>query len=545
MYIAPNSIIRILQNVPLTNSYTDTIHFPKYRVTEQTTYFYSKTKFTLDAQMYQRYAKGKLRIKKRIGDLYGCNYLMFQNTAFDTKWFYAFITKLEYINNEVTEVDYEIDVIQTYWTDWQFANCFIERCHTPTDEPFEHTVEENLPLGDAYVVRGGGGTTTADNQLQHFSMNHLGVMVLATVDPAGAKPVPEIFNGVPMPLYYRSFDLEDASSVSQFESLLDSYIDAGREDAIVTIYLFPWDFRPRTGYPTSKVVKTVNYHGTTGLKNNKCLNFPYHFLRVTNNSGMIHDYHFEDFARTAPDPSTGIATLEFDIAGTSITMPSILCYPKNHRGLVEDFDFGISFADFPEVAFSGDAFKAWWAQAKYAIIGNVAKLSASSAESMVSQGMANDRSLVNSPDRVVQDPSIAGGSTFLTGAYNLAIDSLVASNQKMIQPPDLHGQAIVNSLNVALDRMRFTFMEMTVKNDVLVQIDDFFSRFGYRVNKIEVPNTIARPHWTYIKTCGCSFRDIHAPTNDMQKIEAIFDKGITFWVDGDEVGNYQLDNRPV
>ena len=48
--------------------------------------------------------------------------------------------------------------------------------------------------------------------------------------------------------------------------------------------------------------------------------------------------------------------------------------------------------------------------------------------------------------------------------------------------------------------------------------------------------------WTYTKTRGCVLVG-DAPADDVRAICNIYDSGITFWKNGNEVGNYSLDNR--
>ena len=95
MYIEPNSKIILCNNVPLDNTYQHTIYFANANA--QTNYFLSKAKATLQEQTYQRVIKGKMRVQRTADSIYDCNYLMFQNTTYGSKWFYAFITGIEYI----------------------------------------------------------------------------------------------------------------------------------------------------------------------------------------------------------------------------------------------------------------------------------------------------------------------------------------------------------------------------------------------------------------------------------------------------------------
>ena len=74
-------------------------------------------------------------------------------------------------------------------------------------------------------------------------------------------------------------------------------------------------------------------------------------------------------------------------------------------------------------------------------------------------------------------------------------------------------------------------------------IDDFFTMYGYAVKAIGRINTHSRPHWNYVKTVGCCLTG-SIPSDDVQRICSIYDRGITFWQSGNEVGNYSLDNRP-
>ena len=104
--------------------------------------------FILNNQSYQRYGRNQIKVQIPMDLLLDCNYLMFNNQRFGNKWFYAFITHLEYISEVVTLVSYEIDVLQTWAFDYTPNPCYIERCHAVTDDPGDNLVEENLELGE-------------------------------------------------------------------------------------------------------------------------------------------------------------------------------------------------------------------------------------------------------------------------------------------------------------------------------------------------------------------------------------------------------------
>ena len=70
-YIAPDSKIYILKNVPLDNTYEHTIAWDYAQNSRkmQAQYFASKAKYTFDKQYYQREERGWLRIEKKADDL--------------------------------------------------------------------------------------------------------------------------------------------------------------------------------------------------------------------------------------------------------------------------------------------------------------------------------------------------------------------------------------------------------------------------------------------------------------------------------------------
>lgn len=145
MYIQPNSIIQLLKGVPLDNTYTDTLYFGS--VSAQRAHFQSYTKMTFTQQSYQRVNKGTLRVQVKADDIYDYNYLIFQNASYGSKWFYAFINKVNYINDNTSEIEYEIDEIQTWFFEATLEPSFVVREHAQTDNIGEHIAVEPVETG--------------------------------------------------------------------------------------------------------------------------------------------------------------------------------------------------------------------------------------------------------------------------------------------------------------------------------------------------------------------------------------------------------------
>lgn len=71
---------------------------------------------------------------------------MYQNESFNDKWFYAFITKMEYANNNMTRIEIVTDVWQTWQFDIEFKESFIERemINVSDDIPGSNLLPEGL-----------------------------------------------------------------------------------------------------------------------------------------------------------------------------------------------------------------------------------------------------------------------------------------------------------------------------------------------------------------------------------------------------------------
>ena len=532
MYIAPNTTIKILHGVPLDPTYDHTIYFASESA--QSTYFSGKAKYVLTAQSYQRVQRGYMRVEIQAESLYDCNYLMFQNTSFGTKWFYAFIKSVEYINNAVSQIEFEIDVMQTWFFDYTLDACFVEREHTVTDNLYENIVEENLNLGDEAVCI----------STETFDMNEMEICILAKRENSWGVGQSKVVNGIYTPLLIiAGFEPSDFAYV---DNLIFTSMGL-KEDDIVVIYQYPAkcgngvdaqhvpNDPPTTAKSYTKTItaNTTQIQGsTTGWKNKKLFSYPYNYLLVSNNNGQTAIYRWEDW-------NTNISRGLFRIVGVMATTPAIMCYPQNYKGIGDPYDEGLVFSNFPQCAWPGDTFKAWWAQ-------NKASFVTSGISSVLGSVLAGAGALT----AATGNPVIGVAGAVVSGAS--AIASHVARTEDLKEtPPQTHGQTQTDSLKAGMGRMQFNFYNMTIKEQYARIIDDYFSRYGYACKRTKVPNRNARPYWTYTKTQACTITpnvDQYGhgglPADDAVAICNIYNNGITFWKNGDNIGNYTLDNSP-
>lgn len=498
MYINPNTTIKILHNVPLDNTYEHTIYFDT--VSAQSSYFSGLAKYTFEEQTYQRVKRGYIRIAKNAESLYDCNYLMFQNSAFGNKWFYAFINSVEYINNGVSEIEFEIDDMQTWHFDYHLQDCFVEREHSATDVAGDNIVPESLEKGE-YIIYGMTKAGVNDQ---------LGYMVDATI----TKEYEDILahgytiNGkqIMSGLSLISFGTNTVELSSWLNGNGNSENQVKVRNGVMNI---------RLGTPSKK---TYIEYGTPSLKvkNKKLLTYPYCFCYVTNFNGNSAVYPFEYFTNN---------TANFYLCTDEMPASPAVLYPVNYKGLSENTDEKITLNNFPTVGWSSSYYDYWLAQAQTTKVPNlVTNVLGGIATGAVATG--------GNPAGIAVGAGV--------GALSSVINLMSERNWADKQPPQSHStnSGMTDYWNGTID---FGIMTKSITPEMTRTIDDYFSRFGYATHRNKVPNRNVRPHWCYTKTVGCTIKG-SIPADDMRKICSIYDKGITFWKKGDEVGNYTLDN---
>lgn len=574
MYIYPNTDIRILSGVPLNNDYDNTILFQT--LNDQTNYFIGKTKINLTNHSYQRKSRGCLKVRVPQNNLWDCSYLMYRNTSYGNKWFYAFILSTEYINDANTLINFEIDVMQTWMFDYQLQECYVEREHTETDNLFENLVEENLMLGDDYVIQ----------DTDYFDLTPTRLLILSTDDFGEHLPDSDfIENTYYYPLKRYSFDLSTSQGRENIQSFMEAFKAEGSEAEIVQICQYPAFMSPNTStQPVTTAYKTFETQFTSidgyTPKNNKLYTYPYNFLHVTNHEGISADFKWELWTRTHIG--------EFTIKGCSTGKPCVVMYPNHYRKIVDDIDSGVYANNFPENPWTGDAWQLYWAQhgASYEtanilgiINGSVQTAGAIAGASFNfsgGQSTSNSESVFDSASEYtnVSGNSVNSGASQRAGTsqmsgygsregsgYNVhvnpfgAIQGLVNiggviardiafKKDLMHQPNQSYGQKNADILSTFIGFKQYELQHYTIKHQFAQIIDEYFSRFGYACKRIKVPNTNARQYWTYTKTMGCEITAT-IPIDDATKIKKIYDHGITFWNNPSQFGNFGNFSNPV
>lgn len=358
MAITPDTNIKLLK-CPLTLSNKNQLTFESK--TAQYSYFNSLPKLEVDECSYQR-KDNIIRYPAHIDTIIEYNYVMYQNSNYDDKWFYAYIENMEYDNDGLTNITIKTDVFQTWQFDINFKDSFVEREHVNSDLIGEHLVEENLDVGVPICVG-----TQEDLALSQYGY----VAIMSSYNPA----TNEQFSGITIrnkSVFGDEIYLVSMNPLSNLTNLLAFIFKANEEghiEDIKDIFIIPtplvnletveqinfeWGAESQTAsvYKFSKYSEDVEEFETNVLfqntfsgytpKNNKCFIYPYNYLTVSNNSGNINIYRYEFFEDVA---TTGYAKFKNQLAFSVGVSGRIV--PLNYKGMTQADDEAIPLAKYP------------------------------------------------------------------------------------------------------------------------------------------------------------------------------------------------------
>ena len=556
-YILPNSTIELYKGVELDNTYEHTFYFENEAQRDTTLFGGGSSSYhvisRIDNAMYQ-IAKdtGRIRIamdrmKFTNGTAYDINYMRFRNTSYENKWFYAFVTEVNYLNDKVCELTYELDYMVTFFFDYNLGTSYVEREHSIDDSVASCLVPESLETGEYTFTR--ALHSVFDNTYKVLVGQQMAVrveegysMVLAAndsflpktffdVDPPSV-PFARIdglptSNRFPHEWFNRYDSTNDAWEYNDnglqnfYNTNIGNYVSHGKTDALLGLYLYPTCLLPdpltsvEFKDPNLDVYVLINRNSDVdgyAPFNKKLFTYPYNFVYVRDYNGNANVYKFE---------YTNFAQMQFQFYGNISATPSICLVPLNYKNTPDNFDEAMLITNVPQLSIATDAYKQWLAEngVMTALNGMRGALQGLSHTATASSGNG-----------------VTGAGLVSTG-MSIA-SSMAAYHQAMIQP----NQTLTGSSATALTAVNtppFLVGIKSVNATMAESIDNYFSMFGYACRKTKVPSRHNRSRWTYTKTIGCVLTG-DVPNMFLKKITEVFDKGITFWVTSEKghVGDY-------
>lgn len=523
------SIVWLLQGVPLTREYADVLVFAS--ASAQQEYFTSKRKYAFQDLMYIR--ETELYIPDQAGNYRDCNYLMYTNPDYPNKWFYGFITSVEYIADGTTKISYMEDFFQTWYFEMSVKQCLVNREHVNDDTIGKHLKDEGLALGD-YVYEVRGETDFTPYWIVVISSQQ--VIMYDKPTPAEGTIIGNVYTGLEYTAYPPEY-------IDVIQLILDKFADRGASDAIVSMYMLPKKALPETyrnGQPLPTRMETGvigsimpnNLDGYTP-KNNKLLTYPYCALQITNNSGQQVNLRYE-FFEDGPF---------FDYMISSLPNGRVIICPHKYKGKLKNYDYAIALGDYPQCAWIKDVYSNWLATQSIRWGYQIENIKKETAYAGIKQSvMAGVGALTGNWE---QFGAGLGGSINELIGMNQELES---ARQNMAMESHIHAmtpgavQGTIGNDNTlaTVGECKITTASVTITAEYAKSIDNYFSMFGYRVDEVKTPNIFGRKSWNYVQTTGAIVTG-NCPVYATDGFKKLLDRGVRFWHTPD-IGNYSLPN---
>lgn len=446
-----------------------------------------------------------IRVAAYYNNCIECNYLSFVNPQEGTtaRTFYAYITSVNYVNVNTVEFTYEIDWIQTYLFDFVIQECMVLREHVNDDTFGLHLLDEGIDTGDYVIQQQVDSTFNAA-----VAVNVLRSDYMATIQ-----------NNMYNPGITRIYKLLDQTQINNLNTLLSEYNNVPERITFLVMAVENMQSNATTFeaqyFQENNFINRVNVFkeyqdATSGYtpQNNKMYTSPYCVITVDNYNGDVEQYKWEQTAAGT--------VFNYRVDGACLPKPILRCYPYNYMGSSGSQgvkQMQVCFDNFPMLPYATDTFKAWVSEFGRSYQINQNASIASSAFGAASQIVRGD---------------ITGAIDTGISAYNNYVQSQQEKTSHQIHSLQLHGSIGQAGIAFADYHIGFRVIQYGIKPQRAQEIDMFFTRYGYRQDKVKVPNIRGRQYVNYVK-CQDAIVEGNVAVDAKLQLERALDMGTSFW----------------
>lgn len=522
---------------------------------------------------------GIMTVHAYVEDMRSFNYGYYENEyeGFYIRY-YFWVLKYDYINRNTTKLTIALDLFQTWYFYISFKKCFIERAIVNDNYRDLYTYPENFELGDYITIK--TTTLTELNNTIDF------ILAYADSDNVRGTYIGEYYSGLRF-LYFKN--------KSSLDEKINEFCTNGKADAISYIFAFPRIFTffetdtPDDGEEitgsylhTYLNIEFENKQGENYIpRNRKLLNYPFHFISIETSEGKNIILKTELFNNTLHN---------FSLETVISQCPIFSLVPYGYAGDDKSYSNSIETQPFGLCSWNNDNYANWYAQHKNTINNNfnVADNVKRANNKVANNNYATNQQLaknqlysnvtntgLNSLGNLLSGNiggalgnAIGGGVNSYYGYenanlsnnnslenaklmtntnYDNTISTLLAQlEDSSVIPNTVKGDTSTNGLDICRGSGTFIIKEKALKREYAERIDNYFSMYGYTINKLDFPENYfnSRTNWNYIKTINAIILGT-CPKEDLIELENIFNEGVTLWHNYETMYDYSKDNTII
>lgn len=584
----PSGEIYLLHNVPLSADYQHTFDFSDKN--EQFNYWKGYIKNTLSNYTYVRKEREYLTVERTMTELEDVNYLIFRSNDGE-RLYYAFVLNKIYVNPVTTNIVFTLDVMQTYLFDFEWKPSYIKQGHvdrwTADHKPIYSKTDEGLDYGTEYSIENAFRIEQEKEVIwalvtmtDYSSLASEGAIVENTKVFPGSSPfacfiVPIALGSASVLMQFKWGD----RTISDFNTFLKSMLNSAMGNFIKSIVILPYnpliESVTITGNTATIVEKSTVYLDTVTISDSVLL------VVKQDSNVLMYDVAGEKMV---------LARDEWDL-GLENSLPTpeeweelkknprttkrdkrfeskLLCSPYRYNLLCDWRTSPVIFkneymtTDKLEIQFNyalshNAPFRYWIKDYKKDPEGRYTCLSQPMGLEMpiisdqyytymlenkntIQANITNTAigGVANTLNGIISGAGVGGigGAIFggLSGATASAINLQAQIRSENAKQNDIKSKsdAVLNSVdssfNINDKNYAITFYRMRICCENEEILSEIFNMTGYKVNRVEVPNTRSRVRFNYLQTLGANIVG-SINQEDLTKIKNIFDTGITIW----------------
>ena len=453
-------------------------------------------------------------------DLLNADTLIWQNADFSDFWFIANITGFEWKNPNTVWIWFKLDAFMTFCGDinWSTSYCYVEREHVENDWNGNIPNFQNIGVPEGIGIDPSRTLTTTNRFLTPDR-----IVITSPYDQSGGKTsAGTMQNGVYTGL--NSYSFTSAAAANAYLQAIQDSDDANIEN-VVSIQTVPSAFLDGTNQNVN--APTAPWNSFSDINNAKTFSGEFCLLRISSLCGSDKYYRPEYFSNP-----NNIQFIEYDTfaGGTG----GIVLRPVGYMSSSQ-YEDSFVINDYPSGVAIGDTYAQWCnTNGAFTVLNGIL-----GAVSAVAGGISGQGSTSSTAGMVAS--SVTAISSGIQSGLGIVQEF---ANQKKYGTV-MQGTANANANFAAgLGAYGYSISWCIPWVPDLYALDDYFTRFGYLVNRVKVPNRNNRAHWNYVK-CAESHVQGNMPYSYRRQIEGMLNSGVTFWNEGTTIGDYsnKIGNR--
>lgn len=538
-----NSEIILCSGIKLDRNYENTLSYNEEQMVNlcRNNQIYTGNTYTI------LQPQNKIRISASYSNCIFANYVAFINPRYGNKWIFAWVTDVKLVNPNTTEISIQVDVFSTWYERFNLGEGFIEREHVSDDTVGLHTIPEGLEIGD-YICDDiisqnglsnvGGYIILSSTFVPYLDAND--ELIISTQGDGGLA-----YNGIYSGLEYTAFSNSTAGR-AKLKKVIQAFANAGRNADINGLFIAPlmllseitfeedgvWGIVKQSSeaytyawesYNTPQILKPTSLNNYTPI-NKKLLTYPYCFITMNNGNGGSAIYKYELFKNSEN-------FCDFSIAYSITPGMSTILRPHYYESSnTFNHKADLIGGKYPTCNWLSDTYTNWLTQ-------NALNIKLGIVRSAGEVGIGVASSFIN--------PSM-GASNIISGIDGITSSMKEVYLNREFMSPQAEGNTNCGDVNFSSSNTTFTCYKMSIKEEYARILDQYFSRFGYKVNTVKTPNLNSRSIFNFIKVGGMDeIVSGNIPSTDLEEINNIFRKGTTIFHDYNYVGNYTVSNPIV